>query len=382
MNSKMSTLFIIIISLSSCVSTTQNVANKNSAKRYISSTGKPFDEELYKALLSQMQNDETQISSEEENTEDSEIDQIESKTDEQIDISTDTAPEEEPIYNYEVENGFIQNIAATTLSPELLAASKKLTANTGTWAFKFSYIDKEGNKKVITEYNSHQALKPASTQKLFTGYLFVKTDAKNKNYSLNNLAAMLHLSHNEMADSALRNVAVKNNFEDNQMLRGIELIKKEFLKSEDGLKYNPADGSGLSYQNRVTVSLETHLLKKIYTQGRANDFEKYNSFKKMLAHPSNQKCIYDTYKFQKGHKHPYHSTMGTRLNQLVGRVYVKTGTLDHTKALAGFIDAKDKNGVIVFSIIGDYLKTKPKAAFAKINSIVAAHTSYVDKYLK
>ena len=98
----------------------------------------------------------------------------------------------------------------------------------------------------------------------------------------------------------------------------------------------------------------------------------------MLAHPENKTCTYDTYKYQIGAKHKYHSTLASKLPTLSNKLHAKTGTLNKTKSLAGFVDT-DNGGVIVFSIIGDYLSISSKSAFAKINSIVESHSKYVDK---
>lgn len=364
-------LAVIVLGLASCVSKPNDV----SEKRVIASTGQPFDEEKYKEILADMQSTENEFLTSYDGSEDSEIEKEELAQDTQEGIESDITPADEPVYTVGAEEQFIKNIGAETSVPELLAAAKKTISNTGTWAFKFIYIDKNGNEKILSQYNPHEILKPASTQKLFTGYLYLANGTASKSYSKNNLAAMLHVSHNEMADSALRRVAVQRGFNNDQIKNGLTVLKSFYGGISDSSRYAPADGSGLSYSNKVTVDAETSLLNRIY-RGR-----NYAEFKMMLAHPSKQKCNYNTKRDQIGHRHPYHSTIGSRLNSLAGKVHAKTGTLNKTKALAGFVDVKN-GGVIVFSVIGDYLKVSTGTAFAKINSVVEAHAKYTNSHIK
>ena len=364
-------LAVVSMGLTGCVSKGSDAGEK----RIIASTGQPFDEAKYKDILADMQSTENEILTSYDGSEDSEIEKEELAQDTQQGIENDVVPADEPVYTAGAEEQFIKNIGAETSVPELLAAAKKTVSNTGTWAFKFVYIDKNGNEKILSQYNPHESLKPASTQKLFTGYLFLANATASKSYSKNNLAAMLHVSHNEMADSALRRVAVQRGFNNDQMKNGLSVLKSFYGGLSDSKRYAPADGSGLSYSNKVTVDVETSLLSRIY-RGR-----NYSEFKMMLAHPSKQKCNYNTKRDQIGHRHPYHSTIGSRLNSLAGKVHAKTGTLNRTKALAGFVDVKN-GGVIVFSVIGDYLKIGTGTAFAKINSVVEAHAKYVNSNIK
>lgn len=364
-------LAVIVLGLASCVSK----PNDASEKRIIASTGQPFDDAKYKDILADMQSTENEFLTTYDGSEDSEIEKVELAQDTQKGIEGDVIPADEPAYTSRAEEQFIKNIGSETSVPELLAAAKKTISNTGTWAFKFVYIDKNGTEKILSQYNPHQILKPASTQKLFTGYLYFANNTFSQSYSKNNLAAMLHVSHNEMADSALRRVSVQKGFQNDQMKNGLSFLKSFYGGLSDSGRYAPADGSGLSYSNKVTVDFETSLLSRIY-RGRH-----YSEFKMMLAHPSKQKCNFNTKRDQIGGKHPYHSTIGNRLISLAGKVYAKTGTLNRTKALAGFVDVEN-GGVIVFSVIGDYLKVNTGTAFAKINSVVEAHAKYTNSYIK
>ncbi len=383
MSNKLKLVMIVLVGLVGCVSKSPQF----SEKRIIASTGKPFDEAKYKAILEDMQNTENETLNNYDESEENQIERDEVEQDKEKDIQYDVAPADEPVYTSTEEESFIKNIGAESSIPELLAAAKKTIANTGTWGFQFVYIDKDGNQKILSQYNPHSVLKPASTQKLFTGYLFFASNTFTKSYSKNHLAAMLHVSQNEMADSALKRVASQKGYESNQIQNGLSILKSNYAGLSDSNRYSPIDGSGLSYLNKVTPDLETSLLTRIYRGGR------YAEFKKMLAHPGESNCSYNprgakisrTKRFQwpdqLGTKHPFHSTVGSRLMFLSGRLHAKTGTLKRTKALAGFVDVKG-GGVIVFSVIGDYLKVGTPTAFAKINSVVAGHVKYIDSYLK
>ncbi len=374
-------LAVVSMGLTGCVSKSSGVAKNSTGNRVIASTGETFDEEKYKAILAAMDNSENEYNARYAGSEDEAMDDAEAAQDIEQNIALDEVLAPEPLYTLEQEDKFIKNIGAATSIPELLAASKKKISGYGNWAFQFVYIDKNGNQKTLTEYNPHQSMKPASTNKLFSGYLFYSSGAENKSYTKNNLAAMLHVSHNGMADSALRQVAVKKGFNNDQMVNGLRIMKQNYSSLVDSNKFTPVDGSGLDYSNKVTAALLTNLLGNIYRNGKDNG--KYSDFKLLLAHPSGQKCSYNTKKNQKPYEHGYHSTIGSRLNSLAGRVHAKTGTLNKTKALAGFVDMKN-GGVIVFAVIGDYFpKLKMTGdAFNKINAVVEAHARYVDAYVK
>lgn len=242
--------------------------------------------------------------------------------------------------------------------PELQKAAIGLVKNRGHWAFQFLYINKaDGSVKVLSQSNIHDVVKPASTLKIFTGWLAFL----NESYPQKSLSVMLHKSDNQMADAALRSVAQKKGFSENPMTNGLKIMKSSYVGLEDGNKFDPKNGSGLnnyandSYEdwNKVTVRLETHLLHRIYKSG------KYSQFKKLLAQPGQ----FGTLKRRLG-----------ATNNL-GRVYAKTGTLAKTKALAGYVDTK--KGVLIFSIIGDKLQVSTSSAMVNIDTIVYKHAKYL-----
>lgn len=231
----------------------------------------------------------------------------------------------------------------------------------GNWVFEFKYIDKAtGKVTTLSSYDAHGVVKPASTLKIFTGWLAYRNEA----YPVGSLGVMLHKSDNYMADTALRNVAKKMGQTENLMSGGVRIMKKTYSDFVDGFKFDPKNGSGLnsyandSYSewNKVTAALQINLLQRIYT---ADGGKHYNTFKKLLAQPGQ----YGTLKRRLG------ST------QRIGRVYAKTGTLQKTKSLAGFVDTK--KGTLMFSIIGDQLKISCASATTHIDNIVYKHVQYL-----
>jgi D-alanyl-D-alanine carboxypeptidase/D-alanyl-D-alanine-endopeptidase (penicillin-binding protein 4) len=61
-------------------------------------------------------------------------------------------------------------------------------------------------------------------------------------------------------------------------------------------------------------------------------------------------------------------TLKSRLKNLKGKVFAKTGTLKKTAALSGFIEAPQ--GTIVFCVMSDYLDKTLAAERARIDSMV------------
>jgi D-alanyl-D-alanine carboxypeptidase len=231
------------------------------------------------------------------------------------------------------------------------------TKNRGAWASQFIFISKSNQRTILSSMNANTSIKPASTLKLFTGYLaFLE-----KSYSQTNLSSMLHRSDNVMADAALRSVAVKKGLgkktQDETLDAGVGFMKSFYKNLEDSSKFNPVNGSGLNTTgvdsgddlNKATARIETHLLEKIIKDGN------FDGYKKLLAQPGQ------------------FGTLNRHLHQVsrLGKVYAKTGTLAKTKALAGYVQTK--NGIMVFSIIGDQLKISPKDAFSVIEQIVLKH---------
>lgn len=251
---------------------------------------------------------------------------------------------------------------AGTLGPaDLQKFVSSKTKGTGQWASQFIFIDKKGKRTPLSALNINTSIKPASTLKIFTGYLaFLE-----KSYPIEQISEMLHKSDNVMADAALRSVAEKKGVtadgENKQKVllnAGLDIMKQFYKKLEDSSKFHPVNGSGLNTTgvdqgaalNKATVRMETHLLEKIIKD------KNYNSFKKLLAQPEE------------------FGTLQGKLTEVskLGQVYAKTGTLAKTKALAGYVETQ--NGILVFAIIADQLKITPINASKVIEQILLKHT--------
>jgi D-Ala-D-Ala carboxypeptidase 3 (S13) family len=212
----------------------------------------------------------------------------------------------------------------------------------GKWALRIVYFPKVAgggfakDAILLTSYRANDPIKPASTMKIFTGYMAYKA----KSYDLATLKHMLKHSNNYQANMALDSVGRKAGCEKSQLRAcSINIVKKEIAGLPDSNKFNMVNGSGLnttgkdtgSELNMVTAQLETAYLAKALSEGH------YDGFKKTLAIPG-----------QSG-------TLGSRLGKtnVMAPTFAKTGTLDQTISLAGY--AEGKKGVMVFSILSDEL---------------------------
>lgn len=240
----------------------------------------------------------------------------------------------------------VEDISGVTNIAELQKATQTRIAKVGgTWGVHVIYISKDdpSQKITLTARNIHQSLAPASTMKLFSGYLaFI-----NKTYPVNDLSYCLHVSSNPMAMQALKSVG-------GTLAKSVAIMKKQFAGLEDLSKLQVIDGAGLSRSNRVTARLESALLEKIYTGG------KYNSFKLLLAQPGEIGTMRNSL---------------VDLNSSVGRVYAKTGTLPkgRVKGLSGFVESS--KGVMIFAMIANGVETG-SAKLAMLN-LIDTHARYL-----
>ncbi len=289
------------------------------------------------------------------------IDQNESGGDTNQSIDFEQMNPDELSQQSEIQNSDVFDIAGSVGKTNLQDFVSAQTKNKGQWASQFIFISNSGQRTVLSSLNANASIKPASTLKLFTGYLaFVE-----QSYPITDLSSLLHRSDNIMADAALRSVAIKNGITSDsksETLRaGVELMKEFYKNLEDSSKFHPVNGSGLNTTgvdvgealNKSTVRNETNLLEKIIKE------KNYDQFKKLLAQPGQ------------------YGTLNTHLGSIskLGHVYAKTGTLAQTKALAGYVETK--NGVLVFSVIADQLKISPVNAFSVIEKIVLKHTQAI-----
>lgn len=195
----------------------------------------------------------------------------------------------------------------------------------------FKLIKADGSEVLLFESNPNLNLKPASTMKLFTGWWAFRKKVRTTTY----LSKMLRESVNSMAQSTLTQMGGTKAMFSYYKNIGLPITDQNFI---------PADGSGLSYNNQTNCTVEIALLKYIH------DHEAYSSFKNLLAQPG-----------QVG-------TLRSRLKSLAGKVFAKTGTLNRTAALTGFVETS--KGVILFCAMSDFLNVPLNVERAQIDSMV------------
>lgn len=205
------------------------------------------------------------------------------------------------------------------LAPLTTQTKNSLTVS-GNWAFKFVFLRKDGSTDVLSEYRSSSSVKPASTLKLFTGWMGFLEKAKPIRY----LSHMLQHSNNGQANDTLKVLGGTQKL--------VQFYKDQSLSSVSQ-DFKPVDGCGLSHSNRVTVDLEIELLQSIHANA------KYNEFKELLAQPGEE------------------GTLSKRLKNVAEPIFGKTGTLCDTAGLAGFVDFP--SGTLIFSVIGNQLPYSP-----------------------
>lgn len=207
-----------------------------------------------------------------------------------------------------------------------------------TWGYKFELINANGTTKVLSESNANVLLKPASTVKVFTGWWAFKLGYRTDAY----LGQMLKDSVNTMAEATVDRMGGIDARDEYFRDQGLDITRLTFIS---------ADGSGLSYENQSTCQTQIDLLKLIKKD------KDYTRFKKLLAQPK-----------QKG-------TLKTRLTALTGKVFAKTGTLNKTASLSGFVETK--RGTVVFCVLSDYLNRNLTSARKKIDTMVITNFNKV-----
>ncbi len=199
------------------------------------------------------------------------------------------------------------------------------------WSYAFVLIRPNGSEVTLSEHNRHALLKPASTIKLFTGYWAMK-----RRFQLSYLGRMLKTSNNNMAQTTINRLGGPANMR--QYYAGLGLHVGAF---------HPADGSGLSYSNQTSCDFQVRFLSLVRRS------EGYQTFRNLLAQPG------------------AYGTLDRRLLDLSGRVFAKTGTLNRTANLSGFLETS--SGTVVFCATGDYLSTSVASARQKIDQLVRSN---------
>jgi hypothetical protein len=260
----------------------------------------------------------------------------------------------------------------------------------GQWAFDFVFVDKKGKRTQLAAYNIHEAVKPASTLKIFTAWAAFRRGT----YPLGTMGHMLKWSSNIEADAALKSVAdkersfvvPKNHYVnslvgyymtmkgrkytiDAKIAKGCAILQKDYVGLVDGNKFHPVNGSGLQqsskdkliHENKVTARLQTGLLYSILNSG------KYNTFKNLLARPGGDGTLRRNF----------------RTLSKTAKIYAKTGTLGNSKSLAGFVELE--NGTLLFSVIGNDLKGvgSPSEALAgEIENVIYLNSVHAANKIK
>jgi D-alanyl-D-alanine carboxypeptidase len=203
-----------------------------------------------------------------------------------------------------------------SLAPELNKKALQTLGSPDKWAFQFVFVHRDGQKQIISEHRANMPVQPASTIKLFTGWLGFTQHID----TADRLAFMLKHSDNPIANDTLRRAGgperMHNYFRD----LGLDVNDQNF---------KIADGSGLAEGSLVSADLEMELLTYIHSQNQ------YTKFRNMLARPG-----------AKG-------TLKVRLLDLKANLYGKTGTLSDSICLAGYVELEQ--GTLIFTVLSDHL---------------------------
>ncbi len=221
---------------------------------------------------------------------------------------------------------------------EFLAEVSEAPEQSETWSQVFELVNSEGVSNALSSSQPNVLLKPASTMKIFTGWWAFTQSYRTDTF----LSEMLKKSVNQMADDTAQGLGGVLAMEDFYRDQGLSISDETF---------QAADGSGLSYSNKTSCQVQIELLKLIK---RSKD---YDRFKKLMARPGEV------------------GTLQNRLLGLKGRLFAKTGTLNRTASLSGFLETS--KGVIVFCVLSDYLAIPVTQARLKIDELLKKHDQLV-----
>ena len=224
-------------------------------------------------------------------------------------------------------------------SPEFLSPREEYESAPETWSYAFELLNADGSISPLFSQNTSILLKPASTMKIFSAWWAFDKKFRSDAY----LSQMLKKSVNAMADETVQNMGGVLALADYYRELGLTINDETF---------RAADGSGLSYENKTTCETEMALLKLI----RSN--KNYERFKQFLAQPN-----------QTG-------TLQNRLTSLSGKLFAKTGTLNRTASLAGFVETR--RGTMIFCVLSDYLLIPVADARVKIDGMVKKQYSLLE----
>jgi D-alanyl-D-alanine carboxypeptidase len=191
------------------------------------------------------------------------------------------------------------------------------------WSIEVRAHGPRGQKLALYSRSSSTSVKPASTMKLLTSWTAFQEIASASQIGsdkYNYIREMMKYSDNDMAENVLSWCGGVNSSYD--MLTRFNISRSANL--------NLADGSGLSYNNRLAA----HDLVQLLSVVRSSD--KIKAFRSLLPVAG------------------VDGTLAGRMGNVNGTVAAKTGTLttDPTAALAGYADSKT-GWQVVFAMLGD-----------------------------
>lgn len=211
--------------------------------------------------------------------------------------------------------------------------------NAPTTSIVFRLATPQGEVVSLVEQNAKLLVRPASTMKLFTGWMALQKGVQTDEY----LTSMLQTSNNAQAERTLR-------------LLGGAAQMTAFYR-DLGLEVNGqlriVDGSGLSKANRSNCHIQLELLNYIR---QTPDFER---FRNLLATPGAV------------------GTLDDRLLDFRGRLFGKTGTLRTTIALTGFVEST--KGTVMFCVISEFFSRTWPQERARIDAIVRERVTALEE---
>lgn len=235
--------------------------------------------------------------------------------------------------------------ATTQASPQGVALEERMAlmseANTdkrgATLSSVFRLATPQGELISLQEQNAALMVRPASTMKLFTGWMALQRGARSDEF----LSDMLHTSDNAKAEDTLRRLGGARAMTDFYRELGFPMAQLKIV-----------DGSGLSKSNRTNCDVQLKLLDLIR---RSPDYER---FRGLLAAPGEA------------------GTLDDRLLELRGRLFGKTGTLRTTVALTGYVEST--KGTLMFCVISEFFNTSWPVQRARIDGIVMDQVSRLE----
>jgi D-alanyl-D-alanine carboxypeptidase/D-alanyl-D-alanine-endopeptidase (penicillin-binding protein 4) len=223
---------------------------------------------------------------------------------------------------------------AENLAPQLetnRSAPEAKRRGQGTWTYAFELLEADGSSTILSESQRDVMVKPASTMKIFTGWFAYKQNYRDTTY----LSKMLKESVNAMADATLKEMGGTKVLTSFYADQGLTLNSSNFIQ---------VDGSGLSYDNKTNCAAEIELLKLIHRD------PSYEDFKVLMARPGEE------------------GTLKDRLLSLKEKLFAKTGTLNKTASLSGFVETD--SGTVVFCVLTDYLPGPSRNYRPRIDAMV------------